>query len=118
MHWVLAEIDLQSKVVRVYDSMKTSRSRLHASKLCVRLPLLFRVIQVHPDVREAKQWNAEAVADVPQQKGGTVCGLMVISYTEALMLGLPLSPHCEYANVARKRWHFALRLWNLRKTVS
>ncbi|CAH9056148.1 unnamed protein product [Cuscuta epithymum] len=118
MHWVLAEIDLHAKLVRVYDSMRTSRSRLHAADLCVRLPLLFRVIQAHPDLSKVEVWKAKAVADVPQQEGGSICGLMVVAYAEALMLGLPMRPYCEYANVASKRWHFALRLWSLRQTVS
>ncbi|CAH9101293.1 unnamed protein product [Cuscuta europaea] len=118
MHWVLAEVDLHAKLVRVYDSMRTSRSMLHAAHLCVRLPLLFRFIQAHPDLSKVEHWNAQLAADVPQQEGGTVCGLMVVCYAEALLLGLPLTPHCEYANVATKRWHFALRLWSLRKPVS
>ncbi|CAH9056908.1 unnamed protein product [Cuscuta europaea] len=45
MHWVLAEVDLHTKLVHVYDYMRTSRSMLHAVHLCVRLPLLFQCIQ-------------------------------------------------------------------------
>ncbi|CAH9092880.1 unnamed protein product [Cuscuta europaea] len=72
-HWVLSEIDLLNNVVRVYDSLKTSRSVASVRLLCIRLPLLFWVIKCNPvvtSIAHSHPWRVEAVDDVPQQHSG------------------------------------------------
>ncbi|CAH9131834.1 unnamed protein product [Cuscuta epithymum] len=118
-HWVLSEIDLVNRIVRVYDSMKTRRLVGSVRLLCLRLPHLFRVIKCNPALSataNSKPWKAEAVDDVPQQHPGSgVCGVMVMAFAEALLQKLPLLPECAYENMAAKRCEFAMRLWSLRK---
>ncbi|CAH9080819.1 unnamed protein product [Cuscuta europaea] len=48
-HWVLAEVLFRCRLVRVYDSMKTSRTPYYANELCVRLPYLVRAMGLCPD---------------------------------------------------------------------
>ncbi|CAH9129048.1 unnamed protein product [Cuscuta epithymum] len=121
-HWVLSEIDLVNRIVRVYDSMKTRRLVGCVRLLCVRLPHLFRVIKCNPALSataDSQTWRAEAVDDVPQQQPGSgVCGVMVMAFAEALLQKLPLLPGCAYDNMALKRCEFAMRLWSLRKRSS
>ncbi|CAH9094362.1 unnamed protein product [Cuscuta epithymum] len=120
-HWVLAEIDIVHRVVRVYDSLKSSRTASSVAHLCVRLPYLCRAINCTHTVCESgnmEPWIAKAVNDVPQQEGSSDCGVMVAAFLEALMCDIPLRPYCEYENVHSKRWEFAVRLWRVRRIMA
>ncbi|CAH9134509.1 unnamed protein product, partial [Cuscuta epithymum] len=67
-HWVLSEIDLVNRIVRVYDSMKTRRLVGSVRLLCLRLPHLFRVIKCNPALSataNSQPWKAEAVTPPP-----------------------------------------------------
>ncbi|CAH9122068.1 unnamed protein product [Cuscuta epithymum] len=121
-HWVLSEIDLLNKVIRVYDSMKTRRLVGSVRLLCMRLPLLFKNIKCNPALSataDSHPWRVEAVDNVPQQQPGSgVCAVMVMAFAEALLQKLPLLPECAYENMAAKRCEFTMRLWSLRKRSS
>ncbi|CAH9093614.1 unnamed protein product, partial [Cuscuta epithymum] len=116
-HWVLVQIDLPAKMVRVYDSMRNGRTVASIKDLWERLPHLLRVItwRTEDDVAsDLFPWEVVAVDGVPQQRGGGECGMMVLSFAEHLMLELPFIPGCEYENMATKRCEFANRLWMLK----
>ncbi|CAH9077780.1 unnamed protein product [Cuscuta epithymum] len=69
-HWILAEVVIDKKRVRVYDSMKTARSVFYVRELCERLPYLHRVFTMSLEEGETQPWVAELVESVPQQGGG------------------------------------------------
>ncbi|CAH9108057.1 unnamed protein product, partial [Cuscuta epithymum] len=67
-HWILCEVNLEEVVVKVYDSLKTSRSAWYAFDLCSRLPYLLQEIQHDlPRPLHLRPWEAVAVHGVPQQ---------------------------------------------------
>ncbi|CAH9062910.1 unnamed protein product [Cuscuta epithymum] len=43
------------------------------------------------------------------------CGAMVASFGEHLLMGKPLVPECEYANMWNKRCQYVVPLWRLRR---
>ncbi|CAH9093509.1 unnamed protein product [Cuscuta epithymum] len=67
-HWILAEVVFGSRLVRVYDSLKTSRTPFYAKELCERLPYLVRAMGLRADDSDLQPWKAEAIDVVPQQK--------------------------------------------------
>ncbi|CAH9075482.1 unnamed protein product [Cuscuta epithymum] len=114
-HWILAEVVLQKKLVRVYDSLKSGRSVFHVRELCDRLPYLHSLFTMSPLEKEVQPWVADLVEGVPQQGPGSgECGVMVASYAEHLLLGKPLVPGCEYSNMWNKRCQYAVRLWGVK----
>ncbi|CAH9115188.1 unnamed protein product [Cuscuta europaea] len=70
MHWVLVEIDLRAKFLRLYDSLQSGRTVSKVKELCERLPHLLRVITWKRDdyvEDDIKPWQAVCVHGVPQQ---------------------------------------------------
>ncbi|CAH9114651.1 unnamed protein product [Cuscuta europaea] len=116
-HWILCEVNLEEVVVKVYGSLKSSRTPWYACQLCMSLPYLLQHIQHGlPRPLHLRTWEAVAVDEVPQQAMGSgVCGVMVMAFAEHLLHGLPLTPGCEYDNTPTIRKNFALRLYRLRK---
>ncbi|CAH9136970.1 unnamed protein product [Cuscuta epithymum] len=119
LHWILTEVDLKAKVVRVYDSLRSAKSKSTAHHLCIRLPYLLNVIKCPESAAvsdDFKPWPAQVVPDVPQQRGSSECGVMMMAFAEHLALEYPLTPGCDYDNMLDMRSQFAVRLWRLKKT--
>ncbi|CAH9129567.1 unnamed protein product [Cuscuta epithymum] len=115
-HWILAEVVFRSRLVRVYDSLKTSRTPFYAKDLCERLPYLLRAIGFCTKDSDLQPWKAVAVDGVPQQKEASgECGVMVLAFAEQLLQGKSLLPDCDYGNMSNKRLEYGIRLWRLKK---
>ncbi|CAG0889235.1 unnamed protein product [Cyprideis torosa] len=81
MHWTLAVLDMQKKVIRYYDSLLSDNST------CLNLLLDYLEQELKDkkkEVLDKAQWVMESPKDIPAQQNGYDCGMFTCRFAETL----------------------------------
>ncbi|XP_062088926.1 uncharacterized protein LOC133795493 [Humulus lupulus] len=90
-HWVLVEIVLKSKKIKIYDSMAGKGHKKNVMTVVtaysMMIPMLLQSINFYKEMKNIEEgdFDMEFVEDLEVQQNGFDCGMFVIKRAEALM---------------------------------
>ena len=112
MHWCLATINIEKKLVSYYDSMGGDNQQ------CVNL-LLQYVQDEYKDKKkeelDTSDWRTIVVRDIPQQMNGSDCGMFTCKFAEYLSRKAKLTFSQENMPYFRRRMVYEIVKNNLMK---
>lgn len=103
-HWVLYQISILERKVRIYDTLSSSRPPARQKAVFGKLAFALKFICAKMDVRgegsqvgsTKKAWSVESWPDTPQQTNSSDCGIMCLKMFECFLFGTSISdidPH-------------------------
>ncbi|CAH9129119.1 unnamed protein product [Cuscuta epithymum] len=125
-HWVLVVLDLQSRMMRVYNSKcRRGESLRDIGKflqgLTSLLPKILDKYGVYDGIGGGdmgeKQFQIEGVENCPQQNDSGNCGMFLLKFAEFLMMGRDINEiKPEDMPMYRKKMAMELMMYNERRT--